>query len=156
MQSSFKKKHIPLCKDKNCQFTRCYRKRSPVRPMYGNDKNCQEILNVQMRPKKPLSHMQSVTKTSIMWLPKPAMEISTYKLNQESENCQSPKCFTCPVRPMCGDDRNCQSTQCMLPKKPTCYMQSATRSGMLQSSNKKRCPVRQECDDKYCQSAKLM
>ena len=26
-----------LCKDKNCQFTRCYK--SPVRPMY--DKNCQ-------------------------------------------------------------------------------------------------------------------
>ena len=26
MQSSFKKKHVPLCSDKNCQSTRCYKK----------------------------------------------------------------------------------------------------------------------------------
>ena len=32
-----------LCKDKNCQSTRCYssKKKSPVRPMYNYDKNCQ-------------------------------------------------------------------------------------------------------------------
>ena len=116
MQYSFKKKHIPLCKDKNCESTRCYRKKSPVRPMYDNDKNCQEIPNVKMRPKWPISHMQSVTKTSVMWLPKPAMEQSTYKLNQDSKKCQSPKCFKHPVRPMCCDDKKCQSTQCMWPK----------------------------------------
>ena len=65
MQSSFKKKHVPLCKDKNCQSSRCYRKKSPVRPMYGNDKNCQEIPNVQIRLKKPISNIWSVTKSSI-------------------------------------------------------------------------------------------
>ena len=138
MQSSFRKKHLPLCKDKNCQSTRCYRKKNPVRPMYDNDKNCQEILNVQMRPKKPISHMLSVTKTSVTQLPKPAMEQSIYKLNQDIKNCQSPICFKCPVRQMCGDDKNCQSTQCIQPKKPTSYIQSAKRSGMLLSSNKKK------------------
>ena len=39
MQSSFKKKHIASCCDRNCQSTICYKKKSPVRPMYGNDKN---------------------------------------------------------------------------------------------------------------------
>ena len=62
MQSSFKKNHILLCKDRNCQPTRCYRKES------------NEIPNVQMRTKKPISHMQSVTKTSVMWLSKPVMK----------------------------------------------------------------------------------
>ena len=128
MQSSFKKKHISLCKDKNCQSTWCYGKKSPVRPVYSNDKNCQEIPNVQMRPKKPLSLMQSVTKISVMWLPKPAMEQSTYKLNKDNKNCQSPKSSKYPVRPVCGDDKNCPSTQCMWPKKPTRYMQSLSRT----------------------------
>ena len=32
-----------LCNDKNCQCTRCYnyKKKSPLRPMYGYDKSCQ-------------------------------------------------------------------------------------------------------------------
>ena len=32
-----------LCRDKSCQSPRCYnyKKKSPVRPMYGYDKNCQ-------------------------------------------------------------------------------------------------------------------
>ena len=41
MQSSFKKKYVPLCSDKNCQSTRCYKKKSPKRPMCGDNKNCQ-------------------------------------------------------------------------------------------------------------------
>ena len=69
-QSSFKKKHVPLCSDKNCQSTRCYRKRSPMRPMCAKGKNCQS---------KPRSIMQSVAKSSIIQLPKPAMEQSTHK-----------------------------------------------------------------------------
>ena len=59
-------KHARLCSDKNCQSKRCYRKKSPVRPMYGNDKNCQEIPNVHVWPKKQAkesSHMLSVTKS---------------------------------------------------------------------------------------------
>ena len=63
-KSSLKKKHVPVCSDRNCQSTRCYRRKSPVRPMYGNDKNCQEAQSVQMRPKKPISNMQSGTKSS--------------------------------------------------------------------------------------------
>ena len=30
-----------LCHDKRCQSTRCYKKKSPVRPKYKYDKNCQ-------------------------------------------------------------------------------------------------------------------
>ena len=40
MQSSFKKRHAPLCSDKNCQSTRCFKKKCPVRPVC-NDKNYQ-------------------------------------------------------------------------------------------------------------------
>ena len=29
------------CQDEKCQSTRCYKKKSPVRPMYKCDKNCQ-------------------------------------------------------------------------------------------------------------------
>ena len=44
MQSSFKKKHVPLCRDKNCQSTRCYKKYEDTK----YDKNFQS-----MWPKKP-------------------------------------------------------------------------------------------------------
>ena len=30
-QSSFKKKSVPLCSDKNCQSTGCYKKKNPVK-----------------------------------------------------------------------------------------------------------------------------
>ena len=40
-------------------------KKCPVRPMYGNDKNCQEAHSVWMWLKKPISNMWSVTKSSI-------------------------------------------------------------------------------------------
>ena len=30
-----------LCQDEKCQSTRCYKKKSPVRPKYKYDKNCQ-------------------------------------------------------------------------------------------------------------------
>ena len=30
-----------LCQDEKCQSTRCFKKKSPVRPKYTNDKNCQ-------------------------------------------------------------------------------------------------------------------
>ena len=42
-----------LCNDKNCQSIRCNNAKSPVRPMYGYDKNCQETLSAHMQPKKP-------------------------------------------------------------------------------------------------------
>ena len=34
-------KYRRLCSDKNCQSTRCYQKRSPMRPIQKYDKNCQ-------------------------------------------------------------------------------------------------------------------
>ena len=55
MQSSFKKKHVPLCKDKNCL--------SPKFIKYMcSDKTCQE--NIIMQPEMPERDM---------WLPKPAV-----------------------------------------------------------------------------------
>ena len=74
-------KYKSLCNDKNCQSTRCYKKKSSVRPVHGYNKNCQEVQSVYMWPKKPISNMWSMTKTSVMWLPKPAM---VYKVQVES------------------------------------------------------------------------
>ena len=64
-----------------------------------------------MQPLKP-----EMKKSCVMQLPKPAMEQATYKLNQDSKNCKSDRCFSftkkCPVRPVC-DDKNCQSAKHM-------------------------------------------
>ena len=86
-----------------------------------------------MQPAMKSSNMQSVTKQSHMWFPKPAMEQSTYKkLNQDDKNCQSEEC---PVRPLC-DDENCQSV------KPICYdkkcqvISEGTQSSHMQSVSK--------------------
>ena len=38
-----------LCQDEKCQSTRCYKKKSPVRPMYKYDKNCQSEVPVKRR-----------------------------------------------------------------------------------------------------------
>ena len=107
MQSSFKKKHVPLCKDKTCQSTRCYRKKSPVRPMYGNGKNCQEIKNVQIRPKKPISNMQSVTKSSIPI----GKQVNHKKCLSNDKNCQSARKYSkeCEYTMCLCDGKNCQS-----------------------------------------------
>ena len=62
-----------------------------------------------MWPLKP-----EMKKSSVVQLPKPAMEQSTYKFNQDSKNCQSDRCFKkkCPVRPVCNG-KNCQSANNM-------------------------------------------
>ena len=41
MQSSFNKKHVPLCSDKNCHSTRCYTKKDQAKSVCS-DKYCQE------------------------------------------------------------------------------------------------------------------
>ena len=76
MQSVEPTGYKKLCGDKNCQSARCYKKSSPRKPMCATDKNYQS---------KPVSIMQSVTKSSIMQLPKPAMKQS----NPVDKNCQS-------------------------------------------------------------------
>ena len=38
-------KYTRLCSDKNCQSTRCYKKKSPVRPVC-DDNNCQSANNM--------------------------------------------------------------------------------------------------------------
>ena len=102
MQSSSEKKHVPLCHDKNCQFTRCYQKMSQVRPMYVNDKNCQS---------KPISNMQSVTKSSIRQLPKPAIKQSHHKkCNSDDKSCQYDH-KKCEYTKCNTDDNNCQSVK---------------------------------------------
>ena len=62
-----KSKIVPQQDDNNCQANIL-----PVKLKVCSDKKCQEILNVQMRPGKPISHMQSVTND--MQLPKPAVQ----------------------------------------------------------------------------------
>ena len=36
-------KYRRLCSDKNCQSTRCYKKKSAMRPMHTYDKHCQSV-----------------------------------------------------------------------------------------------------------------
>ena len=92
-----------LCNDKNCQSTRCYKIKSPVKQRsVCSDNNCQEITNVHMQPgklAKELSKMQLVTRSSDKKSIRPASD----------KNHQAAKCFkrNCPVRPV-GDDKNCQ------------------------------------------------
>ena len=71
MQSSFKKKHVPLAKDNNCKSTKIYKK------FMCSDKNCQE--NISMQPEMPERNMQ---------LPKPAIR----RLCSD-KNCQSTRCY---------------------------------------------------------------
>ena len=63
-----------------------------------------------MRPKKPIIHMQSVTKTHDMQLPKPAFTRLCSDKNFRSTRCFKKKS---PVRPMYGYDKNCQSANMM-------------------------------------------
>ena len=69
----------------NLQST--YKKKDQVKSICS-DKNCHEIPNVQMRPKKPISHMQSVTKINDMQLPQPAIT----RLCSDKK-CQSTGCY---------------------------------------------------------------
>ena len=86
-------KYTRLCSDKNCQSTRCYKKKN-------SDKNCQETKSIHMQPLKP-----EMKNSSHMQLSKPARKQVIHK------NCQSIRSYKkmCPVRPVC-DDKNCQST----------------------------------------------
>ena len=88
--------------DKNCQVTRCNKKKNQLKQVKSMcfDRNCQ----VNMRPVKPEIDMQ---------LPKPAIPYK-YKRLCSDKNCQSTRCFKkkCPVRPVC-DDKNCQSANIM-------------------------------------------
>ena len=65
------------------------------------DKNCQEKIN--MRPKKSISHMQSVTNTNDRQLSKPAIIRLCSDKNYQPTRCYKKKS---PVRPMY---KNCQS-----------------------------------------------
>ena len=89
MQSSFKKKHVTLCSNKNCQSTRCYKKKGPVKQgSVCSDKNWQETKFIHMWPLKP----EMKEKSSYMQLLKPAMKRATYMFNQDDKSCQSAKC----------------------------------------------------------------
>ena len=68
-----------------------------------SDKNCQE----NKRPKKSRSHMQSVTKNTDVQLPKPTVPYAYSRLCKD-RNCQSARCYKCPVRPMYSYDKNYQ------------------------------------------------
>ena len=107
-QSSFKKKHIPLYKDKNHKATISYKKQkkceytdSKSQVSRSSDKDCQEKKN---------SVMQSVTNAD-MWLPKPVP--NEYRRMCSDKNCQSTRCYSTkkksPVKLMNKYDKNCQS-----------------------------------------------
>ena len=91
LESSYKEKELKyIYEDKNCQDTMCeyYDSKSQSAMKKCSDKNCQENENIEMRPKKPRSHMKSVTKKTDVWLPKPAIR----RLCND-KNCQSIRCY---------------------------------------------------------------
>ena len=100
------KKHVPQEDDKNCLSTKYYKSK------LCSDKKCQEISNVQMRPKKPRSHMWSVTNKIDMWLKKPAIKSSNKKLIglASDKNCQASICYIKKKKLMCSD-KNCQENE---------------------------------------------
>ena len=69
-----------------------------------------------------------------MWSREPAIQPSFKKKHIpfcSDKSCQSIKYYrkTSPVRPKCGNDKNCQST--MWPKKPINNVQSVTKSSIM-------------------------
>ena len=107
-QSSFKKKHVPLYKDKNCKATMSHKKQkkgeykdSKSHISRNSDKNCKE---------KESSNMWSVTSTNDVWLPKPPIPYE-YRRMCSDKNCHSTGYYSLkkksPRRPMY--DKNCQS-----------------------------------------------
>ena len=80
-----------LCNDKSCTSTRCYKEKNPVKQgSICYDKNCQEAQCVQIRSKRPRSHMLSVTKSSI-----PVRKQVNYnKCNSDDKNCQSARKYS--------------------------------------------------------------
>ena len=85
VQSSFKKKHVPLSKDNNCKSTKISKK------SMCSDKNCQE--NINLWPVKPEMNMQ---------LSKPAV-LYQYRRLCNDKNCQSTRCYR-----KRNYDKNCQ------------------------------------------------
>ena len=112
-------KYTRLCSDKNCQSTRCYKIKSPKRPMCGDDKNCQSTQCMQLL--KP-----EMKKSSVMLLPNPAMEQSTYKFNQDNKNYQSNRCFKekCPMKPVARTINLLILCEIWIWRKPIFFMQS--------------------------------
>ena len=93
-QPCFKRKQVPLCSDKSCQSTRCYKKKDQVKSVCS-DKNCQETQNINMWSVKPSMDMQ---------LPKPAVpyQYKRYVVTR-TVNLQGVSRKGCPVRPVCDD-----------------------------------------------------
>ena len=97
MESSFKEKHIPLYKDKNCQAAICEYNDSKSQSLRCSDNNCQEI-------------MWPVMPEMDMLLPKPAV-LYKYRRLCSDKNCLCTRCYKIksPVRLMYNYDKNCQS-----------------------------------------------
>ena len=83
-----------MYEDKKCQDTMCEYDDSKSQSTMKkcSDRNCQENENIEMRPKKPKSHMQSITNTDDMQLPKPAV-LYKYRRLYNDKNCQSTRCY---------------------------------------------------------------
>ena len=106
----------PAAKHKNHQTTMSHKKQKKCEYKDSKSqstvkyvcsyKNCQE----NIRPKKPRSHMWSVTNNTDVWLPKPAVPYEYRRLCSDM-NCQSTRWYRSPMRPMY--DKNCQSANMM-------------------------------------------
>ena len=116
------------------------------------DKQCQEtkrsVCEGKKCPSTQCSDMKPVMKNKDVWSREPATEAKS-SLYRDSY-CQSTRCFKkatrcsytkSPQKPICGDDKNCQSPQFVRPKKPNNAMQlkhPAVNKRKMQSDPEKR------------------
>ena len=132
IQDKISEKHMPQEGDKNCQVTICENTDSKSQISRNSDKNCQE----NIRPRKPRSHMQSVTNNTDVQLPKPTVPYEYSRLCKD-KNCQSTRCYKCQVIPMYNYDKKLSVTRNNLNLKELCYyqfhMQTAIKTNVMQS-----------------------
>ena len=120
-----------VCSDKNCQETQSINM-CPVKPPMDmqsrepamkqstwkfnqDDKNCQSTKSIKSVcdgkncKSTQCVHMQTAMKSCNKQLPKPSVPYKYTGLCSD-KNCQSTRCYKkkSPMRPMCGNDMNCQ------------------------------------------------
>ena len=93
-----------ICSDKNCQYTRCCKKKSPVRPVC-DDKNCQSSKTMYYRKcqvnsaRTQSTHMWSVPKTA-------CHQIGTQPEIPRNINSASKSCCSSQTTKVSLDDRS--------------------------------------------------
>ena len=72
-----------LCQDEKCQSTRCFKKKSPVRPKYKYDKNCQSGSSSEKENPDPKTQMiYEANEAPVQkWLKNTSLDTTSMKLS---------------------------------------------------------------------------